>query len=140
MSAIRLAETNEQISRCFSVMQQLRTHLVEKDFLPKVRRQQDAGYQLAYLEDEGGIRALAGYRFIDNLASGRILYVDDLVTDEASRSRGYGRTLLDWIVGEARREHCQFLDLDSGVQRFDAHRFYLANRMIISSHHFKLKL
>jgi len=26
------------------------------------------------------------------------------------------------------------------VQRFDAHRFYLASRMIISSHHFRLKL
>jgi len=32
------------------------------------------------------------------------------------------------------------LHLDSGVQRFSAHRFYLSKRMEISSHHFSLKL
>jgi hypothetical protein len=28
------------------------------------------------------------------------------------------------------------LDLDSGVHRHDAHRFYLRERMLISAHHF----
>jgi hypothetical protein len=32
------------------------------------------------------------------------------------------------------------LHLDSGVQRFAAHRFYLARRMDITCHHFALKL
>jgi hypothetical protein len=32
------------------------------------------------------------------------------------------------------------LDLDSGVTRFDAHRFYLRERMHIQSHHFALAL
>jgi hypothetical protein len=32
------------------------------------------------------------------------------------------------------------VELDSAVQRFDAHPFYLTNRMIISSHHFRLKV
>ncbi|MGX1791676.1 hypothetical protein ACWIDW_01820 [Microbacterium sp. NPDC055312] len=31
---------------------------------------------------------------------------------------------------------CRQLDLDSGVQRFDAHRFYLRERMNIDAHHF----
>jgi hypothetical protein len=48
--------------------------------------------------------------------------------------------LFDWLVGEARAAGCQSLELDSGVQRFDAHRFYLRNRMAISSHHFRLAL
>jgi hypothetical protein len=30
--------------------------------------------------------------------------------------------------------------LDSGVQRFGAHRFYLRRRMDITSHHFALDL
>jgi GNAT superfamily N-acetyltransferase len=137
---IAIAETDAQILSCFAVMQQLRTHLKPEDFLPKIRRQQLEGFRLAYLEDEGSIRAVAGFRVVENLASGRMLYVDDLVTDSAWRSRGYGKALLDWLIDQARREQCQFLDLDSGVQRFDAHRFYLSNRLIISSHHFKLKL
>jgi hypothetical protein len=43
-------------------------------------------------------------------------------------------------VAEARAAGCIKLELDSGVQRFAAHRFYLTKRMIISSHHFSLEL
>lgn len=32
------------------------------------------------------------------------------------------------------------LELDSGVQRFDAHRFYLVQRMLNTAHHFRLTL
>lgn len=121
-------------------MQQLRTHLRKADFVETVRRQQAGGYHLAYLRENGEVRAVAGYRIIDNLVSGRILYVDDLSTDAAVRSRGLGGQLFDWLVDRARERGCAALELDSGVQRFDAHRFYLQKRMVISSHHFRLFL
>jgi len=140
MYSIRIAESDDEIARCFAVMQQLRTHLVEGEFVPTVRRQQINGYRLVYLEERGQVRSVAGYRLIENLANGRILYVDDLVTDAACRSQGYGKALLAWLVQRAREHGCRTLELDSGVQRFDAHRFYLANGMVISSYHFRLKL
>ena len=140
METIQLALTDESILRCFPVMRQLRTHLAEEDFVATVRRQAEGGYRLAYLESGGTVRAVAGYRIMDNLYSGRVLYVDDLSTDEAVRSRGHGGRLFDWLVAEARAAGCGTLELDSGVQRFDAHRFYLARRMVIASHHFRLTL
>ena len=140
VSSVAVAESDEAIARSFGVMRQLRTHLVEQDFVATIRRQQRGGFRLAYLEEGGEVCAVAGFRVIDNLFAGRILYVDDLVTDSARRSMGHGKALLDWLVGEARKERCRSLELDSGVQRFDAHRFYLANRMAISSHHFRLEL
>ncbi len=75
-----------------------------------------------------------------SLHAGRFLYVDDLVTQEGDRSAGYGGFLFDWLVGQAREHDCERLELDSGVRRFNAHRFYLRKRMDISSHHFTLKL
>ncbi len=140
MIAIRNAASDEDIARCFPVMIQLRPHLVESMFVPTVRRQMEGGFHLAMLEEDGAVRAVAGYRELDNLASGRILYVDDLVTDGGGRSRGFGDTLFDWLVDRARAAGCQTLELDSGVQRFDAHRFYLRKRMAIASHHFRLVL
>jgi GNAT superfamily N-acetyltransferase len=83
---------------------------------------------------------VAGYRIYDLLFSGRTLYVDDLVTLAKDRSRGFGGQLVDWLIAEARREKCQELTLDSGVHRFEAHRFYLMKRMKISAHHFTLDL
>jgi GNAT superfamily N-acetyltransferase len=140
MSTMRIAQSDEEIAACFPVMQQLRQHLQHADFVPRVRLQQNAGYRLAFLEDERQVKAAAGFRLIENLFSGRMMYVDDLVTDDASRSKGYGTQVLNWLIDRARQEGCQSFELDSGVQRFEAHRFYLANRMIISSHHFRLKL
>jgi GNAT superfamily N-acetyltransferase len=139
-STMRLATSDRDIERCFPVMVQLRPHLDQARFLATIRRQEAGGFHLALLEAAGEIRAVAGFRVLDNLVGGRILYVDDLVTDAAVRSHGHGQALLDWLARRARVEGCQFLELDSGVQRFDAHRFYLTQRMQISSHHFRLKL
>ena len=137
---IRDAISDEEIQRCFPVMRQLRPDLVEAEFVPIIRRQMAGGYHLAFLEDGGVVRAVTGYRFIHNLYSTRVLYVDDLVTDSEARSRRYGRRMLDWLIDRARADGCRTLELDSGVQRFDAHRFYLTNRMVIAAHHFRLVL
>ncbi len=137
---IAIATSEIEIERCFPVMAQLRTYLDRAQFTRQVRNQQQQGYQLAYLEDGGEVRSLAGFRFMENLAFGKILYVDDLVTADGSRSTGYGGRLFDWLVGQARSQQCAQLHLDSGVHRFAAHRFYLAKRMQISCHHFALSL
>jgi len=140
-SSIDLAETDADIIRCFPVMAQLRPHLVEADFLHRIRRMQKESYQLAFLADSSGVvRSVAGFRQMEMLYSGKTLYVDDLVTDAASRSHGYGDQLLDWLVARARAEGFEEFSLDSGTQRVDAHRFYLRKRMKISSFHFSLPL
>ncbi|HYQ92718.1 MAG TPA: GNAT family N-acetyltransferase, partial [Candidatus Competibacteraceae bacterium] len=121
---IQVAETESDIRRCFAVMKQLRTHLEEAEFVNRVQRQHAAfGYALAFLEDQGQIKTVAGFRMSENLCDGKYLYVDDFVTDASARSHGYGDRLFDWLVEYARQHHCQVLQLDSGVQRFEAHRF-----------------
>ena len=84
--------------------------------------------------------AVAGFRLLEQLKAGLVLYVDDLVTDADARSSGHGEALLNWLVAYAREQGCAAFELDSGVQRYEAHRFYLLNGMVISSHHFRLKL
>jgi len=121
-------------------MQQLRPHLDTAVFIERVRRQWQEGYRLVYLQDGGDIRSVAGFRIQEMLAWGKIIYVDDLVTSDADRSHGYGGQLFDWLVDHARANGCEQLHLDSGVQRYAAHRFYLCRRMEISAHHFSLKL
>ncbi len=138
---IALARTPAEIGRCHAVMQELRTHHAERArFIRQIQRQQREGYCLAFLEQDGEIRAVAGYRILELLFSGRTLYVDDLVTRANDRSASFGGQLFDWLVAEARRKKCAAFSLDSGVQRFDAHRFYLLKRMKIAAHHFTLEL
>ena len=138
---ISLAEDPAAVARCHAVMRELRPHLAdEAAFVAQVERQRAEGYRLAFVEAAGEVRAVAGYRIFENLFAGTILYVDDLVSREVDRSRGYGGRLFDWLVARAREAGCISLTLDSGVQRFGAHRFYLRKGMDIASHHFALKL
>lgn len=121
-------------------MSELRPHLVADEFVERVQRQQQSGYLLAMLEESGEGKSAAGFRIGENLAWGKFLYVDDLVTKSEARSRGFGDALFDWLLSYAQDNNCAQFHLDSGVQRFGAHRFYLRRRMNISSHHFVLEL
>lgn len=137
---IRIAESPADILRCFEVMEQLRPHLSREEFVPRVQRMRREGFVLAFLEEDGEVRAVAGYRYLDLLFSGRTLYVDDLVTDQANRSRGHGAALHQWLQDQARAHGCATLTLDSGVQRTEAHRFYFRQRMSIQGYHFTMPL
>lgn len=137
---IRLAIADEQIMQCFAVLRQLRPQLEPVSFLSQVQRQQKNGYQLAYLTRDRDVIGVAGFALNECLAWGRFLYVFDLVVDQKMRSQGAGQALMQWLIAWAQQHGCQQLHLDSGVQRFAAHRFYLQQRLQISSHHFSLDL
>ena len=138
--SIDLVTSDSDIRDCFPVMVQLRPKLTEPGWLPQVRRMEKDGFRLVALREDGVVRAVAGFRVFENLYAGRLLYVDDLVTDQTTRSRGHGRALLRWLTDHARKNNCASLELDSGTQRIDAHRFYLRERMNIANFHFVLKL
>jgi GNAT superfamily N-acetyltransferase len=133
---VREAVADDEIAACHAVMVQLRPHVPADGFVDRVRRMERDGYRLAFIEDRGAVRAVAGYRYLDQLVRGKVLYVDDLVTDAASRSHGYGDALIDWLFETACGSGCAALELDSGVHRKEAHRFYFRKRMTISAYHF----
>ena len=132
--------SDEEIASTYAVMRQLRTHLNEDEYLEKIKRMRRSGYWLAAATEGGMVRCVAGFRIVEFLACGKFLYVDDLVTAEDARSEGHGERVLDWLAGVAREEGCGSLQLDSGVQRHEAHRFYFRIGMSISSYHFSKAL
>ena len=141
MNGIKIAETDNEIERCFHVMSELRPHLREDEFVERVRRQgRRSGFQLVYLSVDDGVKAVAGIRIAEWLAGGTSLEIEDLVAAGGERSKGYGGQLFDWIVEYARQNGCDEVKLVSAVTRFAAHRFYLNKRMIIQAHYFSMPL
>jgi GNAT superfamily N-acetyltransferase len=137
---IELAQSAAAIAACFPVMVQLRPQLQADLFVAQVQRLMQQGLQLVSLRVQGEVVSVAGFRIYENLFHGRFMYVDDLVTSNEVQSRGYGKQLFAWLVEHARSHACTSLNLDSGVQRFAAHRFYLREGMEIRGHHFSLQL
>jgi GNAT superfamily N-acetyltransferase len=144
--AVAIAEivTEAEIASTFDVMVNLRPHLDRSTYVAAVTRMMTAGFRVAAVRTTGAadqrVLAVAGFRLAESLAWGRYLYVDDLVTAESERSQGCGKLLFDWLKGQARAAGCGELHLDSGVMRHGAHRFYLRERMDITSYHFRLSL
>lgn len=138
---ILLAESDEEIASTFDVMYQLRPHLVREDYVATMRALQASdNLRLLALRDRGVVRAVAAWRLMNMLYCGRLLYVDDLVTDEGSRSRGFGSRLMDRLKEEARTHGCSELQLISHVKREGAHRFYFREGLGIQCFHFRVEL
>jgi GNAT superfamily N-acetyltransferase len=122
---LRYAETDAEISACFSVMVQLRPRLANAaELVARVARQRAAGYRILVASRDGVPIGLAGYRIEENLVHGRFIYVDDLVTAEGERQQGIGARLLDAVAAEGRRLGCGRLVLDTAFDNVLAHRFY----------------
>ena len=94
----------------------------------------------AAYDDAGACVAVAGWRVIATTVAIRKLYVDDLVTAPDARSRGYGSGLLQELERRGRQAGCRVIDLDSGVARAGAHRFYFRERMSITAFHFARRI
>jgi GNAT superfamily N-acetyltransferase len=118
------------------VLVELRTDLTPALFAAVYDEGHPQGLRyLAAYEDDRCV-GVAGWRVVATTAGIRKLYVDDLVTSAAERSHGVGAALLAELEERARAAGCQVLDLDSGTQRVDAHRFYLRERFAITGFHF----
>ena len=132
----------DETHRAARALLELRPHRAPAaTLIAQADAQRAAGYRIAGSFDPGeeDAAAVAGFRIQENLAWGRHLYVDDLVTCTDRRGRGHGAALMRWLAVEACRAGCEQLHLDSGVgaEREDAHRLYFNAGLRISSYHFQ---
>jgi len=119
------------------VLQELRPHLTGELLAQVLDEGGRQGLRFTALFEHHRCVAVAGWRVVANTGSIRKLYVDDLSTAAADRSHGHGASLLAALTQRGRDLGCATIELDSGVERHDAHRFYLRERMVISAHHFR---
>ncbi len=118
---IRELRTDAEIATAFSLTAELRDRIREDTFLREVRRQQIEGYRLYGGFDGDRLVCLAGVRRSHTLARGEHLFVDDLVTLEKERGKGWGAQMIAWLAERARAEGLPRIYLDS---RATAKGFY----------------
>ena len=116
--------TEEQWRGAFPLMIQLRSDLSLELYLDLLRQMKADGYRLFALIIDEELVALAGLSLRVNFYSKRHVYIYDLVTDDSKRSHGYGERLLRFIHPWAKEHGADYVALESGIQRVNAHRFY----------------
>jgi GNAT superfamily N-acetyltransferase len=141
MQLVDVEPTDERlVIDILPVLSELRPHLTADSLREIYAEGFHQGLRFLAAYDEGRCVGVAGWRFVTWTFSGRKLYVDDLVTTASARSTGVGHALLEELASRATDAGCSILDLDSGVQRGDAHRFYFREGLHISSYHFTRSL
>ncbi|MGF1431467.1 GNAT family N-acetyltransferase [Kitasatospora sp. LaBMicrA B282] len=118
----------------------LRPGLGRAEFFAFAAEGHDQGlvFTAAY-DPRGRCLGVAAHRVLAT-SRGRLLVLEDLVTEPDARSTGVGARLLAELEERARRAGCVRIELDSGVSNHGAHRFYHARRMSIVALHFAHEL
>jgi GNAT superfamily N-acetyltransferase len=126
----------ELLAAAEGVHRQLRPHL-PADYRQRMEEVFASGAEMAVAVDAANrVVGLTVFRVIEKTFSGRELYCDDLVTDEAMRSTGAGKAMIAYMESVGRARRCDTLALDSGTQRSQAHKFYFREGLVASAFHF----
>ena len=133
-----MATTKEDFIRCWDVVHELRPELNLDRYLTLILYMLDEHYKMIYIEQNGKVVSFCGYRYVTMLHRGRSIYIDDLCSLPEARGKGHATAMLKHIVEQAKSEELDSIHLDSGHQRFDAHRLYLNHGFKITSHHFAM--
>ncbi|MES5894509.1 MULTISPECIES: GNAT family N-acetyltransferase [Bacillus cereus group] len=122
---IREVVTEADLHDVFPVLQQLRTKLSREDASSLFQKMKDENYKLLSLQNEDDeVVSLAGVAICTNFYNEKHVFVYDLVTAEAHRSKGYGKVLLSYVEKWGEEKGCSSIVLTSAFPRIDAHRFY----------------
>ncbi|MDW0114793.1 MULTISPECIES: GNAT family N-acetyltransferase [Sporosarcina] len=118
-------QSRQELLEGFHVMRYLRPQFTEQSYIALVEEaQKNETYRQFALRVDGRIVAVIGFQPMITLYYGKYIWVCDLVTDIAFRSKGFGEQLLTFVHSLAKKEGFDRIALSSGLQREHAHRFY----------------
>ncbi|PEZ02168.1 GNAT family N-acetyltransferase [Bacillus sp. AFS018417] len=124
-TCVQEVKTKQEFCKVLPVLQQLRPTLSQEEAQSLLERMKQENYRLfALYNSEGEVVSLAGTAICTNFYNKKHVFIYDLVTAEAHRSKGYGETLLSYIEGWGKENNCTCVVLTSAFPRKDAHRFY----------------
>jgi GNAT superfamily N-acetyltransferase len=142
MEIIRITDDKRQLiepqwlARAESVHRQLRAQLAS-DYVGKMLAVFASGGEMCVVARDERVVGVAVFRYFENTHVGHKFYIDDLVTDENSRSGGVGHAMLAFLEQIAKQRGCPGMELDSGTQRTRAHKFYFREGFVIPSFSFR---
>ncbi len=145
MEIVRITDTQGHLinAELLAHVETIHRHLRPQIPAPSVDRMKEvfaAGAEMAVAVDGGAPCGIVVYRVTINTMVGKKLYSEDLVADPDTRSKGVGRVLMDFLKQEGRERGCVSIELESGTQREQAHKFYFREGFTIKAFGFKQPL
>lgn len=134
---MQIREINlKELDIVYEVLSQLRVDLSFKEFDDLVYDMRHMDYKMIGLFQRDKLITYAGVCVQTNFYHKRHLYVYDLVTDSAYRSKAFGKEMMEYLEVYAKTVMCENIVLSCGLQREEAHSFYENSGFIKKSYVF----
>ncbi len=125
---IVVIQSQSELEQVYPLMKELRPHITLQNFLDIYQQShKTTGYEIAALKQDNQILAIMGYRILYDYVHGKHCYIDDLVSSEQQRSKGYGAELLKYAEKFAQANGCTGLRLCTGIENERGKKFYEKN-------------
>ncbi|WP_243735793.1 GNAT family N-acetyltransferase [Christiangramia sabulilitoris] len=100
----------------------------------------DQNYECFGIYMEKRLIGVFGLWFMTRHYAGRSCEVDHIYIDDAFQRKGIGQSLFEFIHEYVAAKGCETVELNSYVENFPSHKFYMNLGYIIRGYHFLKKL
>lgn len=132
--------TLEQMVDGYELITQLYPKMTIETYRERLEQMLPNSYGQAIVRDGKKVVGLSGYWLNTRLWSGKYIDLDNVIVDEAYRSKGIGKLLMDHLVEKAKTLGCRIAVLDAYVENRGAHHFYYREGFAIRGFHFVKKI
>lgn len=133
-------DTLDQMSEGYELITQLYPKMTLETYRERLVQMLPNSYGQAIVRDGRRVVGLSGYWINTRLWSGKYIDLDNVIVDEAYRSKGIGKLLMDHLVEKAKKLGCRIAVLDAYVENQGAHHFYYREGFAIRGFHFVKKI
>lgn len=123
-----------------NLIRQLYPKMTDRIYRERLEQMIPNNYGQVIVLDQGNLIGLSGYWINTRLYCGKYIDIDNVIIDQAYRSKGIGKLLMDHLQQKGKSMGCRFSVLDAYVENFGAHRFYFREGFTVRGFHFLKRL
>ena len=132
----KIIDSKQEMMALSPLLRQLNASLADEYIGECLDDMIEHGYRMAVVLDGEQCVGLSGIWVTAKFYSGKYLEMDNVVVDEAYRSRGIGSVLSEFVTQLAREEGCVTIMLDAWLTNEKAHTFYERQGFVKRGYHF----
>lgn len=128
------------VKAAYDVLRHMYPDMTSEEYVKIALARLAEGYRLVAVLDGDKMVSVAGFWIGMRFYCGKFIQLDNFVTLPDYRGRAVGKLLVDWIKDLGRAENCNRVILDTYVDNYPAHRFFLREGFIIRGYHLNFML
>ncbi len=118
-------------------LQQLNNgHISEETLKERALEMATQNYECLGIFDAAELIGVCGMWFQTRHYAGRSCEIDHVIIDDGYRNQGIGGKMMDFIYDYARKEECNWVELNTYVDNFPSHKFYINQDFMAKGYHF----